>query len=78
MKAADVCKTYNLSKSTLSTLKKQKLKDMVDAGKVMDTKHNCELFRPNVKRTLHIWFGKMSSKPHALPLNKQILVEKAT
>ena len=40
MKAVDVCKTYNLSQSTLSTWKKQKskLKDMVDAGKVLDTK----------------------------------------
>ena len=39
MKAVDVCKTY-LSQSTLSTWKKQKskLKDMVDAGKVLDTK----------------------------------------
>ena len=80
MKAVDVCMSYNLSLSTLSTWKKQKLKskDMVDAGKVLDTKCNCELFLPNVKRTLHIWFGEMNSKPHALLLNKQILVEKVT
>ena len=40
MKAVDVCNTYNLSQLTLSTWKKQKskLKDMVDAGKVLETK----------------------------------------
>ena len=78
MKAVDVYKTYDLSQLTLSTWKKQKLKDMVDAGKVPDTKHNCELFLPNVKRALHIWFGEMTSKSHALPLIKPILVEKST
>ena len=80
MKAADVCKTYNLSQSTLSTWKKQKskLKDMVDAGKVLETKQNHESFLPNVKRALHIWFGEMRSKPHAPPLNKQVLIENAT
>ena len=80
MKAVDVCKTYNLSQSTLSTWKKQKskLKDMVDAGKVLETKQNCESFLPNVKRALHIWFGEMRSKPHAPPLNKQVLIKKAT
>ena len=41
MKAVEVCKTYNFSQSTLSTWKKHKLKDMVHAEKVMDTKHNC-------------------------------------
>ena len=80
MKAVDVCKTYNSSQSTLSTWKKQKskLKDMVDAGRVLETKHNHESFLPNVKRVLHIWFGEMRSKPYAPPLNKQVLVEKAT
>ena len=80
MKAIDVCKEFNLSQSTLSTWQKQKkkLKDMVDAGKVLDTKRNCELFLPNVERALHIWFGEMRSKPHAPPLSKQVLVEKAT
>ena len=40
MNAVDVCKIYNISQSTLSTWKKQKLKlkDMVDAGKVLNTK----------------------------------------
>ena len=77
--AVDVCKTYNLSQSTLSTWKKQKsrLKDMVDAGKVLETKRNCESFLPNMERALHIWFGEMSSKPNTLSLNKQVLVEKA-
>ena len=80
MKAVDVCKTYNLSQSTLSTWKKQKskLKDMVNVGKVLETKQNCESFLLNVKRALHIWFGEMRSKPHAPPLNKQVLVEKTT
>ena len=36
---------------------------MVDAGKVLDTKRNCESFLPNIKRALHIWFGEMRSKP---------------
>ena len=80
MKAIDVCKAYNLSQLTLSTWKKQKakFKDMVDAGKVLDTKRNHVSFLPNVKRTLHIWFGEMRSKPHAPLLSKQVLVEKAT
>ena len=75
-----MCKTYNLSQSTLSTWKKQKskLKDMVDAGKVLETKRNCESFLPNAERALHIWFGEMRSKPHAPPLNKQVLIKKVT
>ena len=42
MKAIDVCKAYNLSQLTLSTWKKwkAKLKDLVDAGKVLVTKRN--------------------------------------
>ena len=80
MKAIDVCKAYNLSQSTLSTWKKQKgkLKDMVDAGKFLDTKRNHESFLPNVGRALHIWFIEMRSKPHVPPLSKQALIEKAT
>ena len=80
MKAVDVCKTYNLSQSILSTCKKQKskLKDMVDVGKVLKTKQNRESFLPSVKRALHIWFGEMRFKPHTPPLNKQVLIEKAT
>ena len=80
MKAVDVCKTYNLNQSTLSTWKKQKskLRYMVDAGKVLETKRNHESFLPNVERALHIWLGEIRSKPHIPPLNKQVLVEKAT
>ena len=80
MKATDVCKEINLSQSTLFTWKKQKtkLKDMVDAGKVLDTKRNHESFLLNVKRALHIWFDEMRSKPHAPPPSKQVLIEKAT
>ena len=56
MKAIDVCKEFNLSQSSLSMWKKQKtkLKDMVDAGKVLDTKRNRESFLPNVAKALHI------------------------
>ena len=80
MKAIYVCKEFNLSHSTLSTWIKQKteLKDMVDAGKVLDTKRNRESFLPNIEWALHIWFGEMRSKPHTPPLSKQVLVEKAT
>ena len=80
MKAIDVCKEFNLSQSTLSTWKKQKtkLKDMVDAGKVLDTKRNHESVLPNVERALLIWFGEMRSKPHTPPLSKQVLIKKAT
>ena len=40
MKAVDVCKQFNLCQSTLSTWKKQKdkLKGMVDNGKILKTK----------------------------------------
>ena len=55
-----------------------KLKDMVDAGKVLETKQNHKSFLPNVKRALHIWLGEMRSEPHAPPFNKQVLIEKAT
>ena len=80
MKAVDLCKLHNISQSTLSTLKRQteKLKVMVDAGKVLNTKCNCESFLPNVERALHIWFGEMRSGPHAPPLSKQVLVAKST
>ena len=78
MKAVDVCKAYNLSQVTLSTWKKQKAKNMVDTGKVLDTKQNHKSFLPNVERALHIWFGEMGSEPYAPPLSKQVLIEKAT
>ena len=80
MKSIDYCKAFNFSQLTLSTWKKQKakLKDMVDAGKVLDTKRNRESFPPNIERALHIWFGEMRSKLHTPPLSKQVLVEKAT
>ena len=80
MKVVDVCKTYNLSQSTLFIWKKQKskLNDVVDVGKALDTKHKCESFLPNIKRVLHILFGTIRSKPHTLLLSKQVLVEKAT
>ena len=75
-----MCKEFNWSQSTLSMWKKQKtkLKDMVDAGKVLDTKRNYESFLLNIERALHIWFGEIRSKPHAPPLSKLVLIEKAT
>ena len=57
---------------------KDKLKEMVEAGKVLDTKRNHESFLPNKERALHIWFGEIRAKPHASLLSKQILVKKAT
>ena len=80
LKAVDVCKRFNISQSTLSTWKKQrgKMNEMVDAGKVLNQKHNCESFLPQVERALHLWFCEMRSKPHAPPINQSILVQKST
>ena len=49
VKAVDLCKQFNISQSTLSTWKKQrtKLKGMVDAGKVMETKRNRVISSPS-------------------------------
>ena len=65
----DVCKRFNISQSVLSTWKKQrgKINEMVDAGKVLNQKHNCESFLPQVERALHLWFCEMRSKLHAPP-----------
>ena len=80
VKAVDLCKQFNLSQSTLSTWKKRrcKLNEMVDAGKVLNTKHNRESFLPQVERALHLWFCEMRSKPHAPPVNQALLVQKST
>ena len=80
VKAVDLCKQFNLSQSTLSTWKKQRcnLNEMVDAGKVLNTKRNRELFLPQVERALHLWFCEMRSKPHAPPINQSLLVQKST
>ena len=80
VKAVDLCKQFNISQSTLSTWKKQrtKLKGMVDAGKLMETKRNRESFLPQGERALHLWFAEMRAKPHAPPISKAILVQKAT
>ena len=69
LKAVDVCKRFNISQSTLSTWKKQraKINEMVDAGKVLNQKHNRESFLPQVERALHLWFCEMRSKKHAPP-----------
>ena len=78
-KVIDLYKIHNLSQSTFSTWKKQnKLKEMVEAGKVLETRRNHESFLPNFERALHIWFGEIRSKSHASPLSKQVLVKKAT
>ena len=80
VKAVDICKRFNISQSTLSTKKKQraKINEMVDVGKVLNQKRNCESFLPQVKRALHLWFCEMRSKPHAPPINQSLLVQKAT
>ena len=80
VKGVDICKQFNLSHSTLSTWKKQrtKLNEMVDAGKVLDTKRNRESFLPQVERALHLWFSEMRNKPHAPPINQALLAQKAT
>ena len=80
LKAVDVCKRFNISQSMLSTWKKQrgKINEMVDAGKVLNQKHNHESFLPQVERALHVWFCEIRSKPHAPPINQLLLVQKAT
>ena len=80
VKAVDLFKQFNLSQSMLSTWKKErcKLNEMVDAGKVLNTKCNRESFLPQVERALHLWFCEMKSKPHALPINQALLVQKST
>ena len=80
VKAVDLCKQFNLSQSTLSPWKKQrcKLNEMVDAGKVLNTKCNHESFLLQVERALHLWFCEMRSKPHAPPINQAFLVQKST
>ena len=80
VKAVDICKRFNISQSMLSTWKKQraKINEMVDAGKVLNQKCNCESFLPQVERALHLWFCEMRSKPHAPSINQSLLVQKAT
>ena len=80
VKAVDLCRQYDIKASTLSTWKaqKQKIKEMVEGGKVLDTKRNRGSFLPQVDRALHFWFVEMRNKPHPPPMNKQILAEKAT
>ena len=80
VKAVDVCKRFNISQSTLSTWKKQrgKINEMVDAGKVLNQKHNRKSILPQVERALHLWFCGMRSKMHAAPINQSLLVQKST
>ena len=79
IKALDICKEFHLSQSTLTTWKKQrpKLKEMVDAGEILNMKHNHESFLPQVKGALHLWFFEMRFRKHASLLNQQLLVQKA-
>ena len=78
VKAVDLYKQFNLSQSMLSIWKKRraKINEMVDAGKVLNQKHNRESFLPQVQRALHLWFCEMRSKPHAPPINQALLVQK--
>ena len=80
MKGIDICRKYGIKQSTLSTWKKQKakLEEMVEEGKVLDLKRNRASLLPKVERALHIWFCEMRSKPHAPPLNREVLAQKAT
>ena len=79
VKAVDLCKQFNLSQSMMSTWKKQRAKiiEIVDAGKVLNQKHNCKSFLPQVERALHLWLCEMRSKPHAPPNNQALLVQKS-
>ena len=56
MKGIDICRKFGIKQSTLSTWKKQKakLQEMVEEGKVLDTKRNCAWLLPKVERALHI------------------------
>ena len=80
MKGIDIFRKYGIKQSTLSTWKKKKaeLEEMVEDGKVLDQKRNHGSFLPNVERALHIWFCEMRSKPHAPPLNRDVLAQKVT
>ena len=80
MKGIDICRKFGIKQSTLSTWKKNRkeFEQMVEEGKVLDQKRNRGSFLPQVERALHIWFSEMRSKPHAPPLNREVLVQKAT
>ena len=80
VKAIDLYRQFNLSQSTISTWKKQrnKLKGMVDDGKVLETKRNHESFMPQVESALHLWFCEIRSKPHVPPINQALLIQKST
>ena len=80
MKGIDICRKYSIKQSTLSTWKKKRseLQEMVEEGNVLDQKCNCGSFLPQVERALHIWFCEMRSKPHASPLNREVLAQKTT
>ena len=56
IKAIDLCKQFNLSQSMMSTWKKQRAKiiEIANAGKVLNQKHNCKSFLPQVERALHL------------------------
>ena len=80
VKAIDLCKQFNLSQSTISTWKKQrnKLKGMVDDGKVLQTKCNRESFMPQVEKALHLWFCEIRSESHVLPINQVLRIQIST
>ena len=75
----DIYKEFNLSQSTLSTWKRQrmKFKEQVDVGKVLNAKHNCKSFVPQAERALHLWFSEMGSKLYTPPINQASLIQKA-
>ena len=78
VKAVDICKRFNISQHCLHGRNRAKINEMVDVGKVLNQKHNCKSFLPQVERALHLWFCEMRSKPHAPPINHSLLIQKAT
>ena len=80
MKGIGICRKFGIKQLTLSTWKKNRkeFEQMVEEGKVLDQKRNHGSFLPQVERALHIWFSEMRSKPHTPPLNREVLVQKAT
>ena len=80
MKGIDICRKFGIKQLTLSTWKKKRkeFEQMVEEGKILDQKRNRGSFLPQVERALHIWFCEMRSKPHTPPLNREVLVQKAT
>ena len=79
-KAADLCRQYGISQSTLSTWKKNeaKLQELVDDGRVLETKRNRVCFLPQVERSLHHWFIRLRKSKDPPPMSTALLIAQAT